>query len=142
MAYFITDRCTGCGSCKRVCPAGAVYGEKKENHEVRPSSCIECGACGRICPVSAVEDSFGVACKRVKRALWEKPVFDRKGCMACVICLDACPVGCLALTEPDGGDPNGYPMLSDPKACLGCGLCALECPVDAITMAVPQQEPA
>lgn len=135
MAYTITDNCTGCGSCSRICPTGAITGEKKETHEIKANLCIDCGSCGRVCPAGAVADPFGIPVLRIKKSQWLAPVFDRKRCMACVICLDACPTGCLALGAPQGKDPNGYPEMGDLSACLGCGLCVEDCPADAVTLA-------
>ncbi len=140
MAYKITDACDGCGACKKICPVDAIHGEKKELHVIEDALCIECGACGRICPREAVQDGFGIVCEMVKRSGWEKPVFDRKKCVSCMICMDACPVGCLSLSEAVSGDPHGYPYLDKEKACIGCGFCAYECPVDAVTMEIPQPD--
>ena len=134
MAYKITDTCNGCGACKKVCPVDAIHGEKEELHVIEDALCLECGACGRICPNGAVQDGLGIVCEMIKRSGWEKPVFDRKKCMSCMICIDACPVGCLSLSESVPGDPHGYPYLENEKSCLGCGFCACECPVDAVTM--------
>lgn len=52
--YHITDKCIGCGKCKRNCPAGAISGELKQKHEINTSVCIKCGACKVNCPVSAI----------------------------------------------------------------------------------------
>ncbi|MEA2015050.1 MAG: 4Fe-4S binding protein [Thermodesulfobacteriota bacterium] len=136
MAYRITDACDGCGACKKICPVDAIHGEKKKLHVIEDELCLECGVCGRICPREAVQDGFGIVCEMIKRSGWEKPVFDRKKCMSCMICIDACPVGCLSLSETLLGDPHGYPCLDKEKACIGCGFCASECPVEAITMKV------
>jgi ferredoxin len=141
MSYTITEICTGCGACVRVCPAHAISGEKKKPHTIASELCIDCGACGRVCPKGGIQNSIGRACTAVKRSEWPKPRIDIKACMSCSICIDACPAGCLELSGATGKDPHGHPYLADEKKCIACGYCADECPVMAITMTAPQQEP-
>lgn len=142
MSYTITDACNGCGACRKICPADAIEGKKKEIHIIDDALCIECGACGKVCPKGAVMSQFGMQCLMVKKSQWEKPRFDLNICMSCNVCIDACPVNCIALTDARdrNKDPHGYPFVAEEKACIGCGFCALECPVDAIVMAVPAQQ--
>ncbi len=142
MSYTIIEVCNGCGACKRLCPANAISGTQKSLHAIDGSLCIECGACGRVCPKQAVKDSSGKICTAVKKSEWEKPVFDHKKCNSCVICVDACPTGCLAMSGAMGKDKHSKPYMKDDKACIGCGFCAAECPVDAIAMAKPAQKAA
>ncbi|MDP2168556.1 MAG: NADH-quinone oxidoreductase subunit NuoF [Thermodesulfovibrionales bacterium] len=55
LTYSVIEKfCTGCGACKRVCPAGAVTGEKKKPHTIDSSLCIKCGACFDVCKFKAV----------------------------------------------------------------------------------------
>lgn len=136
MAYMITEACTGCGACVRICPVDAISGEKKEQHSIDPELCVECGACGRTCPQGGIVDQNGRLCIRVKKSQWAKPRFDLDQCMACIQCVETCPVGCLDITEATGGS-DAYPYLKNGKACIACGFCAEECPVDAISMVVP-----
>jgi len=142
MAYTITEKCNGCGACARLCPAGAISGEKKKLHAIDESLCIECGACGRVCPQAALLDAQGAACVMIKRSEWLKPSVILENCMACVICVDACPVGCLAMSElPRKKGVDAYPYLKDAKACVGCGFCSRECPADALLMMKPAKTP-
>jgi len=122
----------------RVCPVGAITGEKKAKHVIDHELCIACGACGRICPHASVLDPSGALCTMEKRSSWKKPAVDEKACVSCMVCIETCPVNCLALSAAkDSGDPHGYPYLKDAGSCIACGFCAAECPVAAIRMVQP-----
>jgi len=138
MAYTITEKCNGCGACVRLCPAGAISGEKKKLHTIDAVLCIECGACGRICPQAALLDAAGIPCAMIKRSEWPRPEALLKACIACNICVDACPVGCLVMSDlPRDKGVDAFPYLRDPKACIGCGFCSKACPADALVMKKP-----
>ena len=65
----------------------------------------------------------------------EIPVIKIKKCNSCIVCIDVCPVNCLAPSVVSKGQPgHRYPVLINEDACTGCGSCAEECPVDAVTM--------
>ena len=137
MSYTIIEVCKGDGACKKICPANAISGTPKKLHIIDDALCIECGACGKVCSKQAIKDNFGRVCSIIKKSEWEKPVFDNKKCNSCVICIDTCPTGCLAMSGAMGLDKHAKPYIKDDKACIGCGFCAVECPVDAITMVKP-----
>lgn len=139
MAYTISDACIGCRACAKICPTGAVSGEKKEQHAIDTPICIECGACGRVCPSEAVTDNFGLALKRISKKSWERPWFDLEKCMSCAICLDTCPTDAIAQNLQRVKNRHPFPFLENEAACMDCGFCALDCPVGAIEMG-PRQE--
>jgi len=55
---IVTERCTGCERCVRVCPVGAleqVDGKAALVHAVR---CTYCALCEDICPEDAIALPF------------------------------------------------------------------------------------
>ena len=54
---ILRDICTGCGACKRVCPADAIRGTKKKPHHIDAGICIKCGTCFDVCKFKAVTKS-------------------------------------------------------------------------------------
>ncbi len=141
MSVRISDSCTGCTACTKVCPVGAITGERKHQHVVDSSKCIECGACGRVCPVSAVFDDTDMAIARLMpQTAWAKPVFDLSQCISCAACEEKCPTGCISLSKGRPGGLDAYPYLSAPEKCVSCGYCAFYCPMECIQIVAPQVE--
>lgn len=52
--YLITDKCKGCGLCKKNCPVNAIEGNVKEQHKIDYNKCIKCGTCMANCPFKAI----------------------------------------------------------------------------------------
>lgn len=48
------EKCRGCGVCIKVCPTGAISGERKKVHTIDESLCIKCGACITACKLGAI----------------------------------------------------------------------------------------
>lgn len=56
LQYIIDDeKCTGCTLCFRICPVGAISGEKRGPHYIDQSLCIKCGACYDKCKFDAIK---------------------------------------------------------------------------------------
>ena len=51
---ILEDRCTGCGACKRACPADAVRGTRKTPHRIDQEVCVKCGTCFDACKFKAI----------------------------------------------------------------------------------------
>jgi NADH-quinone oxidoreductase subunit F len=50
----IKEKCTGCQSCVRVCPTGAITGPRSEPHNLDATKCIKCRSCYEICRFDAI----------------------------------------------------------------------------------------
>lgn len=58
------DACTGCGTCREVCPHG-VFGYGTGVAAIEDlDACMECGACALNCREGAISVSQGVGCAR------------------------------------------------------------------------------
>jgi NADH-quinone oxidoreductase subunit F len=48
------EKCTGCGVCRKRCPAEAIEGEKKKPHTIHQELCIKCMECYRNCKFDSI----------------------------------------------------------------------------------------
>ena len=51
---ILEEKCTGCGACRRACPAEAIEGERKKPHVIDQDKCIRCGVCRQTCKFDAI----------------------------------------------------------------------------------------
>jgi ferredoxin len=52
MAYKISDKCTGCGTCTSECPVDAI--SEGSPYVIDADTCTDCGACADVCHVEAI----------------------------------------------------------------------------------------
>jgi hypothetical protein len=52
--FTIPEKCTGCASCMKVCPARAIAVKKKKS-AIDPERCIGCFECMHACPEHAID---------------------------------------------------------------------------------------
>ncbi len=52
--YINQEDCEGCGSCKKACPANAIFYNETGLAEVDHEKCLTCGYCSPVCPVRAI----------------------------------------------------------------------------------------
>jgi NADH-quinone oxidoreductase subunit F len=55
----ISDTCTGCMMCAKVCPTKAARGERKKVHTIDQETCIRCGLCAEACRFDAIGITSG-----------------------------------------------------------------------------------
>ena len=131
--------CSRCGTCVNVCPADAIAindraagGAPYVNADV--AACVLCAelACMNACPSGALVP-VPLPDIDMGTARWVQHTCLRVRGEPCTICVDACPVGEVAIRV----DANLITVLDD--GCTGCGLCQQRCPTSPKSIVV---EPA
>jgi len=51
-SFYATDKCTGCGTCEKICPVHTI---KVDGKPAWGKSCTQCLACIHRCPVGAIQ---------------------------------------------------------------------------------------
>lgn len=55
------------------------------------------------------------------------PLVDKKKCIVCGLCVDACPEGVFEIQD-------GALQFENPQTCTYCGVCEEICPEDAVRL--------
>lgn len=117
------DSCIGCESCATACSKAyykvedatlsAIRIETTNDGSISIRICDQCGKCAAVCPVEAIsQNAQGVY------------VIDRKVCVGCLACMDACPSNVIV---------KSHDNLFATK-CTACGLCVKACPQDVLAL--------
>ena len=141
-SHFITDKCTACTICERVCPTNAIT--SGEIFFIDPDLCINCSVCGVYCPFDAIDDNRDVTVARIKAKQIPKAVVHEETCTGCEFCVDVCPFEALEMrpVNPEDAGKQHLPQTAQiayviDKNCVSCKLCEQVCIKDAIE--VPRQ---
>ncbi len=141
-AHFITDKCTACTICERVCPTNAIT--SGEIFQIDPDLCINCSVCGIYCPFDAIDDAYDVTVQRIKIKKIPRAVVHEEMCTGCEFCVDVCPFDAIEMRPFEEGAGTDHPLPQTSmiayvieKQCVSCKLCEQVCIKDAIE--VPRQ---
>ncbi len=121
------ERCSGCGICVQVCPAGAISTEHATI--VDAERCTGCGRCVTECPQGALILKKRSGAKEIHSQGRTKEMavkIDKEKCTGCGSCVEVCSVEALSLVD--------NLAVVDPDLCVECGVCVDECPVEAISL--------
>mgnify|MGYP001213450952 CR=1 FL=1 len=134
-SHFITDKCTACTICERVCPTNAIT--DGERFYIDPDLCINCSVCGVYCPFHAITDDRQVTVGYTKPKQVPKALVHEELCTGCEFCVDICPFEALVMKPLDPNATGPLPQTSMvasviDKNCVSCKLCEQVCIKDAI----------
>lgn len=127
-SHFITDKCTACTICERVCPTNAIT--PGERFYIDPDLCINCSVCGVYCPFDAITDNKQVTVQKIKVKQIPKALVHEELCTGCEFCVDVCPFDALEMKMADDGFNRIAAVIE--KNCVSCKLCEQVCIKDAI----------
>lgn len=124
--------CLGFGTCRAVCPFGAVEIDEDGLVHIDAKRCTGCGKCVDACPVRIIrlaprDMRVHVRCSSHDKGAAAKRVCT-VACIACQLCVKKCPHGAIRM------DDNL--AVIDYAKCTNCGICAAVCPTKTIVDAV------
>jgi ferredoxin len=120
-SHFITEKCTACTICERVCPTNAISGG--ERFFIDPDLCINCSVC-------AITNDRDTLVTHIKPKQVPKALVHEELCTGCEFCVDVCPFEALEMKL----DTDGFNRIAVviEKNCTSCKLCEQVCIKDAI----------
>lgn len=142
----VSDECTRCGRCIKICPMGAISEDPRVTDH---RECIVCETCVRICPSNAV--SFSLPRSGQRGSATDLFCPDRRKALAA----GASGIGAALVAFTDLRHIQGKPgpvrtshleLLRPPGAipennflarCIGCGECMKACPANSLQPAGP-----
>lgn len=69
--FYVTDRCTGCGLCEKLCPRHTI--KLTDGRPVWGTKCYQCTACLNMCPEQAIQYGRSTAGrKRYRLSDWSR----------------------------------------------------------------------
>jgi len=78
MPWINKESCTGCQTCVKECPAGAISMED-EIAFIKDDECIRCGVCHDVCPIDAVRHDGELIDEEVQSNLaWAKKLLTHE----------------------------------------------------------------
>ncbi|SMP49760.1 RnfABCDGE type electron transport complex subunit B [Anoxynatronum buryatiense] len=120
--------CLGLGTCKNVCPFGAI--EMTEDHlaKIIPEKCTGCLKCVEVCPKNVIvmtpfHQEVVITCNSNDSGKLVRQKCS-VGCIGCQICVKACPEGAIDFE-------NNLAFINYEK-CTNCYICVGKCPTKAI----------
>ncbi|HUU43290.1 MAG TPA: Fe-S cluster domain-containing protein [Planctomycetota bacterium] len=109
--------CLGFGTCRKVCPFGAITMNDNGLPVVDHVKCTGCGVCVRACPVHIIEllplgTKVILGCSNRDRGAAVKKICS-VGCISCMICAKVTPSGAIAMEKGESLPTVRYDVVDE-----------------------------